>query len=671
MQANSRRVVVCNCRQTMTLDGGSMAATLATAEPFVHTELCRAQLENFRAACRTGEPLLIGCTQEAPLFAEIAGEAGAGDLAFVNIRERAGWSDEGRRATAKMAALIAEAALDLQPTPAVTLKSDGVALVYGAGETALAAARRLAQRLNVTCLLTRADDALPPRVMDFPVFRGTVRQAKGHLGAFEVAIDGFAAAMPSSRAALAFDPGRDGAVSNCDVILDLSGGASLFAASARRDGYLRVEPSDKVALERALFEIADLVGEFEKPRYARLDPAICAHSRNGIVGCRNCLDVCPTGAIVPDGDHVAIDPYICIGHGACASVCPTGAVAFDLPAGDGVFARLRMLVLTYLSAGGAAPVLLIHDPEFGDETISAIARTGRGLPAHVLPFAIAEITAVGLDLLLTALAYGVAQVLVIASPQHRDALAPLRRHAGMIDAVFSGLGFEPGRMIIDDGLDPAGLETALYAAPPQPVAPAKYAVIGDKRTTLRLALTHLHAAAPRPAEMIPLPDGAPFGLVALDANACTLCLACVGACPTGALGDNPERPQLSFLEVNCVQCGLCRATCPERAISLVPRLNFAAASTRKIVLKEEEPFACARCGKPFGVRTTIERMIERLAGHSMFAAPGRLDLLKLCEDCRVAAQFEAEAPMASKPRQPPRTADDYRRGPGGAKDDPE
>jgi ferredoxin len=286
--------------------------------------------------------------------------------------------------------------------------------------------------------------------------------------------------------------------------------------------------------------------------------------------------------------------------------------------------------------------------------------------------AIAEITAVGLDLLLTAFAYGIAQVHVIASPQHRDALAPLRRHAGMIDAIFSGLGFESGRMIIDDGHDPAGLETVLYAAPPPPpVAPAKHAVIGDKRTTLRLALTHLHAAAPRPAETIPLPDGAPFGLVALDFDACTLCLACVGACPTGALGDNPERPHLSFLEINCVQCGLCRATCPERAISLVPRLSFAAAATRKTVLKEEEPFTCARCGKPFGARTTIERMIERLSGHSMFAAPGRLDLLKLCEDCRVAAQFEAEAPMASRPRQPPRTADDYRRQTGGANDDPE
>ena len=74
---------------------------------------------------------------------------------------------------------------------------------------------------------------------------------------------------------------------------------------------------------------------------------------------------------------------------------------------------------------------------------------------------------------------------------------------------------------------------------------------------------------------MPLPAGAPFGRVVVDVAGCTLCLACVGACPTGALVDNPERPQLSFVEDACVQCGLCQSTCPESVIRLEPRLNFA------------------------------------------------------------------------------------------------
>jgi ferredoxin len=62
-------------------------------------------------------------------------------------------------------------------------------------------------------------------------------------------------------------------------------------------------------------------------------------------------------------------------------------------------------------------------------------------------------------------------------------------------------------------------------------------------------------------------DGAPFGAIELNVEGCTLCLACVSACPTGALSDNPERPMLRFTEDACVQCGLCKATCPEKVIT--------------------------------------------------------------------------------------------------------
>ena len=93
---------------------------------------------------------------------------------------------------------------------------------------------------------------------------------------------------------------------------------------------------------------------------------------------------------------------------------------------------------------------------------------------------------------------------------------------------------------------------------------------------LRLAVRELHRAASTATEIIALPAGAPFGAVEV-ADGCTLCLACVSACPTGALSDDPDRPVLRFTEDACVQCGLCKATCPEKVITLVPRLAFAAA----------------------------------------------------------------------------------------------
>jgi ferredoxin len=116
-----------------------------------------------------------------------------------------------------------------------------------------------------------------------------------------------------------------------------------------------------------------------------------------------------------------------------------------------------------------------------------------------------------------------------------------------------------------------------------------------------------------------------------------MCLSCVGACPSAALADNPEKPQLRFIEKNCVQCGLCATTCPEDAITLQPRLWLAdGGKARKAtrVLHEVEPFSCVRCGKPFGTAPAIEAMIAKLAGHAAFQGAGA-ERLKMCSDCRV------------------------------------
>ena len=109
-------------------------------------------------------------------------------------------------------------------------------------------------------------------------------------------------------------------------------------------------------------------------------------------------------------------------------------------------------------------------------------------------------------------------------------------------------------------------------APSSPYSVAKAAGFNlspEKRTTLDFALDHL---ARHESKTIALPAGAPFGALAVDKQTCTLCKACIGACPESALIDSTETPSLRFIERNCVQCGLCVSTCPENAITLVPRL---------------------------------------------------------------------------------------------------
>jgi len=167
-----------------------------------------------------------------------------------------------------------------------------------------------------------------------------------------------------------------------------------------------------------------------------------------------------------------------------------------------------------------------------------------------------------------------------------------------------------------------------------------------------------------PVDIIALPESAPFGTLDVNVEGCTLCLSCVSACPTGALSDYPERPTLRFAEDACVQCGLCKATCPEKVIALKPQIDFRAATATSRVIKQEAPFVCIRCGKPFGTKSSVERVVTKLEGqHWMFKdSKKRLDIIKMCADCRVIAATEDNLDPFGAPKRPTlRTTDDYLR----------
>jgi Pyruvate/2-oxoacid:ferredoxin oxidoreductase delta subunit len=173
-----------------------------------------------------------------------------------------------------------------------------------------------------------------------------------------------------------------------------------------------------------------------------------------------------------------------------------------------------------------------------------------------------------------------------------------------------------------------------------PAAPARFGVAADKRATLELAIDHLVQYGRPVGEAIALPAGAPFGDVQVDKDKCTLCMSCVSACPASALQDNPQLPQLRFVEKNCVQCGLCAGTCPEDAITLAPRLALTPARKQPRVLNETQPYGCVRCGKPFGTLKAVEAMLTRLSGHAMFQGAAA-ERLKMCGDCRVVDIYTA------------------------------
>ena len=663
MNDKTPKILLCNCAKTMTVDGAAIGAALGRDALTVHTQLCRTDIAAYETALGGDEPLLVACTQEAPLFSEVAGEARPdADVAFVNIRERAGWCESGS-ATAKIAALLADQLHGAKPARLKTIESDGMCLVYGAGQTALDAARGLSGRLSVTLVFSDPDGVLLPPVLDFAIYRGRLKAVSGSLGSFDVVIDAYASILPSSRGTAEFLMPRDDAKSSCSLIVDLSGDPAPVTGWSKRNGYLKADPGDPAAVARLLFEASDLVGTFEKPIYVTYDADICAHSRSKITGCSNCLDACPAGAITSAGDIVVIDDGICGGCGSCASHCPTGAVSYAYPDRGDLVRRLQRMLSVYHDASGTQPVVLFHDESEGAEIINIMARTGRGLPPNVLPVGLHASGMPGHDIFAAVLVAGATQIVVLTDPTQGEDFTAIETEAGFFNQLLTGLGDGGGpRVRILAERDPEVVESFLHdLTPVEAITAAMFEPVGGKRDIARNALQLLRDAIEGAPEIVPLPEGAPYGQIMIDTKGCTMCLACVSACPVDALADNPDRPEVRFIEAACVQCGLCVKTCPEKVITLSPRLNFAPAAMQPETLNSEEPFACVRCGKTFGSRSTIERVSKQLAGrHYMFLSEEKAQIIQMCEDCRIEAQADMpDNPFAMGERPKTRTTDDY------------
>lgn len=537
---------------------------------------------------------------------------------------------------ARAAALKAAMDLAVAPTTLVEYRSRGALAIIGPGAEAIAAAERLQPGLRCTVVATPGSAASSAQhKYSFPVVYEKVVQVSGHLGLFSVIVS---APPPLGGVNLLQKLGSPHG--HYDLVLDLSAPPLLDFDIAPLGYY--APHGDAGALERALQELPEMIGEFEKPRFFQYNADICAHGANGITACTRCLDTCPTGAIQSLREEVAVDPYLCQGAGICATVCPTGAMGYRYPSLSGQLARLTALIRTYRKAGGDRPVLLLHDAEGGRARVGSLA--GR-LPEWVIPYELSEIGTLGMDAWLSALAYGARGVALLPTAETprrvTEALGKQLHYGG---AVLDAMGYGNGPLRLLAGDDEAVLSELTRMPEGIPIDAATYGGVDEKRTMLRLAVEHLHQHAPAPTQVAPLPAGSPFGEILVNRETCTLCMACVAACPAGALADGNELPQLNFVEANCVQCGLCSATCPEYAITLSARYFFDPQARRTPrVLHEETPFCCISCGKPFATRKMMANMTDKLRGHWMFQGDEALRRVQMCADCRVRDLYRGSA----------------------------
>ena len=665
----------------------------------VHTSLCRQEVGSAIKAFEGSDSVVIACTQESALFSELAAQSEKpliAPLRFVNIREVAGWTQEAKSSTPKIAALLALADMpEAEPVPVVNYESQGRLLIVGPGDQALPWAEKLSDSLDVSVLC--ADPSPLPIARNFPIYSGVITKLDGYLGNFNVDWDlqnpidpemctrcgACVEVCPTGAINDAFQIDLDKCKSHRDCITACASiGAINFDRTERKRNAefdlimdLRSDPRMRMSqtpqgyfapgrdpFEQALVanQLLGLIGEFEKPKYFAYNEKVCAHGRNGKVGCSACIDVCSTGAIsslFKNGQGtVEVNPNLCMGCGACSTVCPSGAMRYNYPSVSHQGKEIKTLANIFGAESAklkqsAAPALLLHNLKAGTQLIDALGRAAHlrpkqieALPAFVLPYGIEHIASTGLDLWFGALSYGYGEVILLLTGDEDPAYrAALETQSALGNAILAAYGFDARIALIQ--LDSAGdIELASAAmsklrqrgALPAICTPASFGLGNQKRETIEAVLEHLQkqAKTPLPLEGVALPKSSFLGGLAINKDACTLCMSCVGSCPEGALLDNLDEPKLSFIEKQCVQCGICVQTCPEQALALSPRLLTVEQRKQKVELNETAPFHCISCGKVFGTSKMVDLMLAKLGAHGAFAGAA-LDRLKMCSDCRV------------------------------------
>jgi ferredoxin len=521
--------------------------------------------------------------------------------------------------------------------PPFTVISKGRTLIVDTdAERSIACGKLLSdQGLTCTLLVTKKEssDASFPRFDHLKLFEVNAVSITGAFGGFSAIVTAKGDQQPLSE-------WFGDEASTFDLVLDLQSTPS-FVGERLPMGYY-APGTNAINLHEMMAELPEMIGRFHRPQFTTFLKNRCLHGRSRILDCHQCLAVCPFGAIQSVDRTISIDHYLCQGCGGCAMVCPADAIQIVHPSQDELLSILRR-TLEDRTAGAAFPPTLVisdlktvdgHNPPGMDE----------GNHDHRVNFEVEQIGHVGLEMLLAALAYGVGAVVVSCGAQNPPNIRKAAEwQAQMGSAILRGLGMPEDK--IRFAVIPrennraekwASATTGPETQPNEPLLPpATFSPKHDKRTLIRLATQHLynHSGVRQPS--IPLPAGSPFGAVTVDSAACTLCMACAVACPSGALSAKGDVPRLEFLESRCHQCRLCEEACPEGAMHLLPRiLCDPDAVATPAVLNEAAPVRCIECGVPFASQAMIDRIQGKLVGHWMYTADRQLRRLQMCRTCR-------------------------------------
>lgn len=530
------------------------------------------------------------------------------------------------------AALAALKTVQIEPTSLVSYHSKNNLLIIGEDKRLTDVINRLSNSMSITALIKNkgceVDISLIPATVS--IAYGELQELNGYLGNFnaELMVNGKLVNLATVY---------NTKLSSFDLVIDL-GEKPMLKQSLLPFGYF--SPQDDLELENVIQTLPEMLGEFEKPKFFEYNADICAHGNSGLEACHNCIDACPADAITSLKDLIKVNPYLCQGGGTCATVCPTGAIQYVYPRLQDTLEKLRVMIKAYYEAGGEHASIAFY----AEEEYSLYEQAELD---NYIPVQLEEIGSAGMDVWLSAFAYGAREVVLLT---HENTATEINKaldtQLNYAHALISGMGYDTAcltKLLVKHNTKsaPANKNDSFNV-----VTAGTFMALNDKRSAIRMAVDHLYQFAPTKNEVIDLPAGAPFGQVQVNKEKCTLCMACVSVCPAKAMGDGTDLPQLKFTEANCVQCGLCSKACPEMALTLSSQYSVTPQLKRtQKVLHEDEPFCCIKCAKPFATNLVISNIMGKLSGHSMFGSEQAMNRLKMCEDCRVRDMLSDEMGM--------------------------
>ncbi len=334
----------------------------------------------------------------------------------------------------------------------------------------------------------------------------------------------------------------------------------------------------------------------------------CVRARAPSASCQACVDICPTRAVSLEGPNHSVTVLLdaCTACGLCEAVCPTSALrgAFEASA--------------YLARAGSVITCGSEGlPCVGALSIEALVSLGLSAPRSVVARAGCAHGSTGHRLARVAEANLLLQAMKVghaltwseegpAAPRPEAAPPPAapvparRQFIGLF--VPRAVPEAPARLTQPAQLDAEALRSA---------------AVPERRKQLMAALPN--AVSPQTANL-PSATISFASSQVIDEKACTGCLACVSACPTGALTASRSHETIRFDANRCVKCHLCHDVCEPNAITFADTFDvtgFLEFSPRPLVTLTLRP--CSKCGALS--KADGQALCPSCRGHGAFPQP--------------------------------------------------